>query len=129
MTSLDPIIAVNNVKKSAEWYEKIFGFINAHGGDHFAVLTTPENKIILCLHAWEADNHPTMMESDIPAGNGFLLYFRTSEWESIHQNLKEMNWPIEAEIHLNPNSLKKEFSFRDPDGYFLTITEFHEYEG
>ena len=36
---------------------------------------------------------------------------------------------FEDDIHLNPNSTKKEFSLRDPDGYYLTITEFHKYEG
>jgi hypothetical protein len=36
---------------------------------------------------------------------------------------------VEEDIHLNPNSTKKEFSLRDPDGYYLTITEFHTYEG
>src|SRR5699024_11061442 len=129
MTKSDPIIAVKNVKASAEWYRKIFGFNNAHGGDHFAVLTTKENEIILCLHAWERDNHPTMTNPNIKIGNGLLLYFRTADWREIKQNLDKIGWTFEEEIHQNENSLKQEFSFRDPDGYFLTVTEFHEYEG
>lgn len=39
-----------------------------------------------------------------------------------------MGWEIEEEIHQNVNSLKQEFSFRNPDGYFITVTEFHKYE-
>ena len=129
MTKIDPIIAVKNVKESAEWYRKIFGFKNAHGGDHFSVLTTKEDEIILCLHAWERDNHPTMTNPNIKTGNGLLLYFRTADWREIKQNIDKIGWVIEEEIHQNKNSLKQEFSFRDPDGYFLTVTEFHEYEG
>ena len=129
MTILDPMIAVKNVETSAEWYRNIFGFNNSHGGDHFAVLTTKDNEIILCLHAWEMDNHPTMTNPNITAGNGTLLYFRTADWKEIKQNLDKIGWTIEEEIHQNANSLKQEFSFRDPDGYFITVTEFHVYEG
>ncbi len=129
MTKLDPIIAVKNVEASAEWYRNIFGFNNAHGGHHFAVLTTKDNEIILCLHAWEMDNHPSMTNPKITVGNGLLLYFRTADWKEIKQKLEKIGWKIEEEIHLNTNSLRQEFSFKDPDGYFITVTEFHTYEG
>lgn len=129
MTRLDPIIAVKNVKASAEWYRNVFGFMNSHGGDHFAVLTNKGGEIILCLHAWERHNHPTMANPDIATGNGLLLYFRTADWKEIKQNLDNIGWKFEEEIHKNTNSLKQEFSFRDPDGYFITVTEFHIYEG
>ena len=48
---------------------------------------------------------------------------------AIRQNVEKIGGAIEEDIHLNPNSTKKEFSIRDPDGYYLTITEFHKYEG
>lgn len=129
MTRLDPMIAVKNIEASAEWYHTIFGFKDTHGGDHLAVLTTKENEIILCLHAWEMDNHPTMTNPNLTTGNGLLLYFRTTEWKEIKQNLDSIGWTLEEEIHLNTNSRRKEFSFRDLDGYFITVTEFHIYEG
>lgn len=129
MTRLDPIIAVGNVEASAGWYQKIFGFKNAHGGTDFAVLLSETDEIILCLHSWEAHHHPTLTDQRIPAGNGLLLYFRTDNIEPIRKRLEEENWPVEEEMHLNTNSRRKEFSFRDPDGYFLTVTEFHQYEG
>ena len=40
-----------------------------------------------------------------------------------------MGYPVEEEVHLNPNSRKKEFSLRDLDRYYITITEYHKYEG
>ena len=129
MTRLDPIIAVKNVEASSKWYEKIFGLRNEHGGDHFSVLISDDNEITICLHKWNEDNHPTMMNPAIAPGNGLLLYFRTDDMNNIYQRALESGSVIEEDIHLNPNSLKKEFSFRDPDGYYLTVSEFHKYEG
>ena len=129
MTRLDPIIAVKDVEASSKWYQKIFGFKNNHGGDHFSVLVSDDNEIILCLHKWNEHNHPTMTSPDITVGNGLLFYFRTENMDMIYQNAIKADCVIEEEVHLNPNSLRQEFSFRDPDGYFLTVTEFHQYEG
>ena len=129
MTKLDPIIAVKDVEASTQWYQKIFLFRRGHGGDKFCVLTAEDNNIILCLHKWEEHDHPTMSNPNLPAGNGLLLYFRTENMNSIYQNAINAGCVIDEEIHMNPNSLKQEFSFRDPDGYFLTVTEFHKYEG
>jgi uncharacterized glyoxalase superfamily protein PhnB len=130
MTRLDTIIAAQNVDASAKWYEQIFGFKNSSPEGHgFAVLKSETNEIVLCLHKWKMDNHPTMINSSITPGNGLILYFRTKNLDTIYKNVIKAGCTIEEEIHKNPNSLKKEFSFRDPDGYFLTVSEFHEYEG
>jgi hypothetical protein len=46
----------------------------------------------------------------------------------IQQNVAKPGCSIKEDIHINPKSTKKEFSLRDPYGYYLTITDFHEYE-
>ena len=124
-----PIIAVKNEEASSQWYKEIFLFRTAHGGDNFAVLVSDEKDVILCLHKWEEHNHPTMTNPNIPTGNGLLLYFRTDNMRQVYQNAIRKGYVIEEELHLNPNSLRQEFSFRDPDGYFLTVTDFDRYEG
>lgn len=129
MTRLDPILAVKNIAASSKWYQNIFELRNNHSGDHFSVLVSDDNEIILCLHKWEEHNHPTMTNPGITPGNGLLLYFRTENMINIYQNALEAGCVVEEDIHLNTNSLRKEFSFRDPDGYFLTVSEFHKYEG
>ena len=129
MTKIDPIIAVKDVEASSKWYERIFGFKRTHGGNEFAVLVSEDDEIILCLHSWGAHHHPTMTNPTVPPGNGLILYFRMKNMDVIRQNVKEFGSGAEEDIHLNPNSLKKEFSLRDPDGYYLTITEFHQYQG
>ncbi|MDY7394320.1 glyoxalase [Aureibaculum sp. 2210JD6-5] len=129
MMKIDPIIAVKNVEASSKWYQTIFGCKSMHGGKEFDVLVSEDNEVLICLHKWGADNHPTMTNPNIVPGNGLIIYFRTDNMEQIRENIKKMGSTIEEDIHLNPNSKKKEFSLRDLDGYYLTITEFHNYEG
>jgi len=129
MTKLDTIIAVKDVEASTKWYQQIFGFKSLHGGNEFSVLATQDGEIILCLHKWGEHQHPTMTDQTITPGNGLILYFRTHDMTAIRQNIEKIGCSIEEDIHLNPNSLKNEFSLRDPDGYYLTVTEFHRYEG
>jgi len=129
MTKIDPVIAVGDVEVSTKYYQAVFGLKNKHGGDNFAVLLSEDDEILICLHKWGEHQHPTMTNPNIIPGNGLILYFRTDKMDVIRQNADEVGWPIDEEIHINPNSLKKEFSLRDPDGYFLTISEFHKYEG
>jgi len=129
MTKLDPIIAVISVESSSKWYQSVFGCRSLHGGKVFDILVSENDEILLCLHKWGEHLHPTMTNSAVTPGNGLILYFRTENMNIIRQNLEEIGGVVEEDIHLNPNSLRKEFSFRDPDGYYLTITEFHKYEG
>ena len=129
MIRTDPIIAVKNVENTSRWYQELFGCSDLHGGYDFAILTDGNDEILLCLHLWGDDEHPTMVDPEIPSGNGLILYFRTDNLQKIRQNAEKLNAHIEEDIHKNPNSRKTEFSVRDPDGYYLTISEFHVYEG
>ncbi|MEP6466634.1 MAG: VOC family protein [Parafilimonas sp.] len=129
MTRIDPIIAVKDVEASSKWYQSVFGCKSMHGGKEFDILVSENEEILICLHKWEAHGHPTMTNPTITPGNGLLLYFRTENMNAIRQNVEKIGGSVEEDIHLNPNSTKKEFSLRDPDGYYLTVTEFHEYEG
>jgi uncharacterized glyoxalase superfamily protein PhnB len=129
MEKLDTIIAVKDVDSSANWYSKIFGFTNASLPGHgFAVLKSPTGEIVLLLHQWEMDHHPTLEDATITAGNGLLLYFRTDKLQSFYEKAKAAGCIIEEDIHVNPKSGKREFAFRDPDGYYLVVSDFHEFD-
>lgn len=129
ITKPDSIIAVKNVLASSEWYQSVFGCKSLHGGNLFDVLVSDNNEVLLCLHKWGEDNHPTMNDQSITAGNGLIIYFRTEDMTKIRENVDKMSIPIEEEIHYNPNSMQNEFSIRDLDGYYITISEYHKYEG
>ena len=127
MMKLDTIIAVKNIEKSAKWYEQVFGF-RSHG-EHLAVLHSEDDEIVLCLHPWEMDHHPTVMNPEGTPGNGLILYFKTDKMEEIRANAEKIGAKIDKNIHINPNPDKRGFSMWDPDGYYLIVTEYHEYEG
>ena len=129
MTKIDPILAVKDVNKSSEWYQTVFACKRIHGGNDFAVLVDEIDEVLICLHKWGEHEHPTMKNPNLLSGNGLIIYYKTDNLEQILQNVKQMDYPLEEEVQINPNSTKKEFSLRDPDGYYLTITEYHKYEG
>ena len=126
---IDPIIAVKDVEQSAKWYQAVFQWVSIHGGSQFDVLTSKQNEVMLCLHKWGEHDHPTMQHSNMNGGNGLILYFRIENLDQIREKLRSINYTIENEIEVSANSHKREFSFRDPDGYYITMADFHKYRG
>lgn len=130
MTSkLDPIIAVNDVELSSAWYQSVFGCKSLHGGKEFDILVDESKEVLICLHKWGEHGHPTMADKNITVGNGLILYLRTKAIRTIRENVEKSGTRIEEDIHLNTNSNRMEFSLRDPDGYFLIVSDYHIYEG
>jgi hypothetical protein len=125
----DPIIAVKDVLSSSNWYQTVLGCKSMHGGADFEILVSDDGNVILCLHKWGEHEHPTMTDSTISPGNGLILYVRTHRMEQIRKQLDLMGHKIEKEIELNLNSRKREFSVRDLDGYYLTISDYHDFQG
>ena len=125
MIKADPIIAVRDIEASSRWYQRLFDC--KCYGTHIKNLADENGSVLLCLHKWKEDNHPTMMDESITPGNGLILYFRVSNLEKIRENAEKLGAVIEEDIHLNPNSENEEFSVRDLDGYYITITSYHDY--
>ena len=124
---IDPIIGVADVEISSRWYQDIFGCSSKHGGATFDVLVD-ENKIVLiCLHKWGEHDHPTLQGPKPKPGNGLILYFRIKNFETVLRNLKHIGHPLETDIQTNPNSGQREFSLLDPDGYYIIVTEYHNF--
>ena len=77
----------------------------------------------LCLHEWGAHEHPSLMSPDHGTlGNGLLLIFRVDDFDLALQRARSLVTRLEEEPHVNPNTQTKEFSLRDPDGYYVTIS-------
>ena len=129
MAKMDPIIAVRDVEASSKWYQSIFGCKSMHGGKEFDILVVENDEVLICLHQWGIHGHPTMINPKATPGNGLILYYRTEHMKAIYKNLKKLGGTMEEDIHLNKNSGKMEFSLKDPDGYYWTISEFHTYKG
>lgn len=55
-------------------------------------------------------------------GNGLLLFFRVDDFDLALPRARSLVTRLEDEPHVNPNTQTKEFSLRDPDGYYVTIS-------
>jgi catechol 2,3-dioxygenase-like lactoylglutathione lyase family enzyme len=118
------IIGVRDVPSSFKWYQSLFGQpATVPGHDYFGQILDTDGTVLLCLHQWGAHEHPTLMTPDVAStGNGLLLFFRVDDYEMALKRARTLVDRFEEEPHLNPNTQTMEFSLRDPDGYFVTIS-------
>jgi hypothetical protein len=63
-----------------------------------------------------------MSPDDGIPGNGLLLFFRVDDYEMALKRARGLVDRFEEEPHGNPNTQTLEFSLRDPDGYYVTIS-------
>jgi len=118
------IIGVLDVRRSFEWYQALFGqptTLPPH--DYLGQILDSDGTVLLCLHKWGAHEHPSLMGPDNGApGNGLLLFFRVDDFDLALQRARALVSRLEQEPHLNSTTRTKEFSLRDPDGYYVTIS-------
>lgn len=124
MKRLWPIIAVRDVPASLAWYQALFGMpATPPAHDYFGQLLDADGTVLLCLHQWGAHEHPTLTSPGAaPPGNGLLLFFRVDDYEQALPRARALAPRFEEEPHVNPNTRTPEFSLRDPDGYYVTIS-------
>jgi catechol 2,3-dioxygenase-like lactoylglutathione lyase family enzyme len=118
------IIGVVDVPASFEWYQSLLGLPEtAPAHDHFGQIIDTDGTVLLCLHAWGAHEHPSLMSPDLAQpGNGLLLFFRIDEFDRALPRARALVDRLDEEPHVNPNTGTREFSLRDPDGYQVTIS-------
>jgi catechol 2,3-dioxygenase-like lactoylglutathione lyase family enzyme len=119
------IIGVKDVTASFKWYQKLFGQPEATPAhEYFGQIRDSDGTVLLCLHKWGEHEHSSLTSpGHATPGNGLLLFFRVDTYGSILQRAKTLVPQLEEEPHLNPNTETMEFSLRDPDGYYITISE------
>ena len=118
------IIGVGDVPVSFKWYQSLFGQPEtppAH--DDFGQILDADGTVLLCLHTWGAHEHPSLMSPDeAPPGNGLLLFFRVDDFNTALKRARALVTRLEEEPRVNPNTQTREFSLRDLDGYYVTIS-------
>lgn len=118
------IIGVDDVPGSFKWYQSLLGLPEtAPAHDYFGQIIDTDGTVLLCLHEWGDHEHPSLTSPD-PAqpGNGLLLFFRVDDFDRVLQRTRALVARFEEEPHVNPNTGTLEFSLRDPDGYYVTIS-------
>src|SRR5262245_43495406 len=118
------IIGVRDVPSSFKWYQSLFGQPETPPcHDHFGQILDTDGTVLLCLHQWGAHEHPSLKSPDkaLP-GNGLLLFLRVDDFDITLKRARALVTRFEEEPHVNPNTRTREFSLRDPDGYYVTIS-------
>jgi catechol 2,3-dioxygenase-like lactoylglutathione lyase family enzyme len=118
------IIGVKNVAESVSWYQKLLALPQtppAHS--YFGQILDDDDTVLLCLHEWGDHDHPSLTSPDrAEPGNGLLLFFRVDDFDNSLTNARTLVDKFDEEPHLNQNTGTMEFSLRDPDGYYVTIS-------
>ena len=118
------IIGVSDVPASVAWYQSLFGqpeLPPAH--NYFGQILDSDGTVLLCLHEWGAHEHPSLTSPhDAKPGNGLLLFFRVDNFDVALPSARTLVGRLEEEPHVNPRTGTEEFSLRDPDGYYVTIS-------
>lgn len=118
------IIGVDDVPRSFKWYLELLGLpATAPAHDHFGQVCDPDGTVVLCLHRWGDHGHPSLMSrGDELPGNGLLLFFIVDDFAPALRRARELVPQLAEQPHRNLNTGTMEFSLRDPDGYYVTVS-------
>jgi len=118
------IIGVADVPQSFKWYQSLLGLPEtAPAHDYFGQILDSDGTVLLCLHKWGAHEHPSLTSPyHAEPGNGLLLFFRVDNFDLALPRARTLVSRLEEEPHVNPSTGTAEFSLRDPDGYYVTIS-------
>ncbi|MBI3449278.1 MAG: VOC family protein [Acidobacteria bacterium] len=118
------IIGVEDVPGSVRWYQSLLGLPEtAPAHEYFGQILDSDGTVLLCLHEWGAHDHPSLTSPDLAQpGNGLLLFFRVDGFDLALPRARALVARLEEEPHVNPSTGTAEFSLRDPDGYYVTIS-------
>jgi len=118
------IIGVSDVSSSFKWYQSLFGQpATSPHHLHFGQLLDSDGTVLLSLHQWGVEDHPSLKSPhDGTPGNGLLLFFRVDDYAMALRRARALVARFEEQPHVNPNTRTREFSVRDPDGYYVTVS-------
>ena len=118
------IIGVSDVAGSFKWYQSLLGLPpTAPAHQYFGQILDSDGTVLLCLHEWGAHEHPSLTSpARAQPGNGLLLFFRVDGFETALTSARALVSRLDEEPHVNRSTGTMEFSLRDPDGYYVTIS-------
>jgi len=121
-----PIIAVSDVQVSSKWYQTLLNANNNPAGIRLSLKFWTMMALFFSAFIIGRSRAPFVDEPAQPApGNGLLLCFCVSDFDSTLKSARTLATQLAEEPRLNPNTRAMEFSLRDPDGYYVTVSAFN----
>lgn len=119
---VQPLIAVEDMARSRDWYHRLLGCVGIHGGDDYEQLMMPgDDTFFLQLHLWEAHGHPNLEPAFVRPGHGVLLWFPVDDFHEAVERARDMDAWIVQEPHVNARANHLECWLHDPDGYTVVL--------
>ena len=119
-----PLIAVRNVRASSRWYAELLGADTLPDHEHRDVYDRiwRSGRLLLQLHAWDAEDHPNLVNADAaPPGHGVLLWFEVDDFDAVVARARRLKAEVIEEPHVNPAPRHREMWLRDADGYVVVV--------
>ena len=119
-----PLIAVRNVRASSHWYATLLGADALPEHEHRDIYEriSSGGRLLLQLHAWDAEDHPNLVNPDAaPPGHGVLLWFEVDDFDAVVERARGLGADVILEPHVNPAPQHREIWLRDRDGYVVVI--------
>jgi hypothetical protein len=119
-----PLIAVRNVRTSSRWYAELVGADALPDHPHRDVYDRiwRSGRLLLQLHAWDADDHPNLVNADAaPPGHGVVLWFQVDDFDAAVERARRLGAQIVEDAHFNPAPRHREIWLRDLDGYAAVL--------
>lgn len=118
------VVGVGDVAGSFAWYQSLLGLPpSTPGHSYWGQILDTDGEVLLCLHEWGEHGHPSLVSAGTaPPGNGLLLFFRVDDFDAALARALRLVTRLEEAPTLNPATGTLEFSLRDPDGYFITVS-------
>jgi catechol 2,3-dioxygenase-like lactoylglutathione lyase family enzyme len=119
-----PLIAVRDVRASSRWYSDLLGADTLPDHPHRDVYDRIccAGRLILQLHAWDAEDHPNLVNADAaPHGHGVVLWFKVDNFDAAVERARRLGAEIIEEPHINPAPKHREIWFRDLNGYVVVV--------
>jgi catechol 2,3-dioxygenase-like lactoylglutathione lyase family enzyme len=120
-----PLIAVRDVRASSRWYAGLLGVetLPEHPHRDFYDRVMCDGQLVLQLHAWDAEQHPNLIDADkAPPGHGVLVWFEVDDFDAAVARARALGAEMIEEPHVNPAPQHREVWIRDPDGYVVVLT-------
>jgi catechol 2,3-dioxygenase-like lactoylglutathione lyase family enzyme len=115
-----PLLACASVSTSSAWYQRTLGLTSAHGGDEYEMLMHGD-RLVLQLHELDAHEHPYLVRTGEPVGNGVAVWFESDDYAAAVERVRAGGAEILEDDHVNPLAHHREIWVRDPDGYVVVV--------
>ena len=116
-----PMLTCTSVNGSSDWYQRTIGLASADGGNQYEMLMH-EGTLVLQLHEVDAEEHPYLVRSGEPFGNGVAVWFESSDYADAVDRARASGAEILEDDHENALAHHREIWLRDPDGYIVVIS-------